>query len=153
MLCRSCCFIVIFSVVTSGLTESREDSELEKPLVAKSLLKSFSGLNVDNTPLAFICLLVLSCCIPPRSLSASAMRFLMLARSPFKAVKSWCTVSQFSSPVEVSLWLPLLASGKLISSPYSGCWMLPGWSSGRRPPFTAVRTCSKNKTCKHKILL
>lgn len=89
---------------TSGLMESRDDSELENPRLANSLLKSFSGLKDESTPLAFMCLLVASC----RSLSASAIRTLMLARSPFRAVKSWCTVSQFSSVLVLLLLLLLV---------------------------------------------
>lgn len=153
ILCRGWCLTVTFSAVTSGVTESREVSEPEKPLLANSLLKSFSGFKADNTPLAFTWCLMLAalyCGVGSRSVSASAIRILMQARSPFKAVKSWCIVSQVTSPVADGVWLPLLASGRLISSPYSDCWLLLGWSLRRTPPFTAFLTWSKNKTCEHR---
>ena len=73
-----------------AMTCFTDDSELENPLLENNLFRIFSGLSADNTPLAFICLLLLlsSRCIMLRSLSASAIRSFILARSPFNALKS-----------------------------------------------------------------
>lgn len=98
LLCWSCCLIAIpCFVATPVLMESWEYSELDKPLQAIYLIEKLLRLECRSHTYSFHCMLLGLFCSELRPLSTTAMSILILMRSPFKEVKFWYIVSQFTS--------------------------------------------------------
>ncbi len=143
-----------------------EDWDLDKPLIENILLKNFRGLKEARKLLWDFCgfaadsrCIILLCC----SFAASAIRNLIVARSPFNNASLRCCAAASSHPssggtVTEVVIVPRFFGpddNMLISSPLesggNSARMLLGMSC-KNPPLMPVHTCSKNSTWKRTVI-